>query len=85
MRSFDGLYFETGQGSEVTNGSAEGVDMVTLEARTYGLARHLRRKTGGAPGTRHASACRMREYEEDEQKYSWIVYAVCALLRWRVP
>ena len=22
----------------------------------------------------------MREYEEDEQKYSWIVYAVCALL-----
>lgn len=22
----------------------------------------------------------MREYEEDEQKYSWIVYAVCALM-----
>ena len=43
---FDGLYFETGQGSEVTNGSAEGVDMVTLEARTYGLARHLRQETG---------------------------------------
>lgn len=40
-RSFKGLYFETGQGSEVTNGSDEGVDMVTLEARTYGLARHL--------------------------------------------
>src|SRR5262245_39604002 len=45
-RTFDGLYFETGQGSEVTNGAAEGVDMVTLEARTYGLARHLR--TAGA-------------------------------------
>jgi ethanolamine ammonia-lyase large subunit len=43
---FDGLYFETGQGSEVTNGSAEGVDMVTLEARTYGLARHFRRQAG---------------------------------------
>ncbi|MGH8511327.1 MAG: ethanolamine ammonia-lyase subunit EutB [Gammaproteobacteria bacterium] len=36
---FDGLYFETGQGSEVTNGAAEGIDMVTLEARTYGVAR----------------------------------------------
>ena len=47
-RGFDGLYFETGQGSEVTNGSAEGVDMVTLEARTYGLARHLCREAGRA-------------------------------------
>lgn len=44
-RSFDALYFETGQGSEVTNGAAEGIDMVTLEARTYGLARHIRRST----------------------------------------
>ena len=38
-RAFGGLYFETGQGSEVTNGAAEGVDMGTLEARTYGVAR----------------------------------------------
>jgi ethanolamine ammonia-lyase large subunit len=44
-RGFDGLYFETGQGSEVTNGAAEGVDMVTLEARTYGVARHIRQRT----------------------------------------
>ena len=44
-RDFDGLYFETGQGSEVTNGAAEGIDMVTLEARTYGLARHIRQET----------------------------------------
>jgi ethanolamine ammonia-lyase large subunit len=42
-RAFGGLYFETGQGSEVTNGAAEGVDMGTLEARTYGVARHIRR------------------------------------------
>src|SRR5215831_17632828 len=42
-RNFDGLYFETGQGSSVTNGTAEGVDMVTLEARAYGVARHVRR------------------------------------------
>ena len=42
-RAFGGLYFETGQGSEVTNGAAEGVDMGTLEARTYGVARRIRR------------------------------------------
>ncbi len=45
-RSFDGLYFETGQGLEFTNGADEGLDMVTLESRTYGLARLLRRRTG---------------------------------------
>src|SRR5207247_1410471 len=45
-RSFDGLYFETGQGSAVTNGAAEGVDMVTLEARAYGVARSIRTHTG---------------------------------------
>ena len=45
-RGFGGLYFETGQGSEVTNGAAEGVDMVTLEARSYGVARHIGRRTG---------------------------------------
>ncbi len=33
------LYFETGQGSELSLESHEGVDQVTLEARTYGLAR----------------------------------------------
>ena len=44
-REFDGLYFETGQGSEVTNGAAEGIDMVTLESRTYGVARHIQRLT----------------------------------------
>lgn len=43
-RGFDGLYFETGQGSEVTNGAAEGVDMVTLESRTYGAARAIGRE-----------------------------------------
>jgi ethanolamine ammonia-lyase large subunit len=45
-RGFAGLYFETGQGSAVTNQSAEGVDMVTLEARAYGVARHIRQQTG---------------------------------------
>ncbi|HEX8150492.1 MAG TPA: ethanolamine ammonia-lyase subunit EutB [Pyrinomonadaceae bacterium] len=45
-RGFPGLYFETGQGSEVTNGAAEGSDMVTLEARSYGVARHIGKRTG---------------------------------------
>ncbi|HYE65358.1 MAG TPA: ethanolamine ammonia-lyase subunit EutB, partial [Pyrinomonadaceae bacterium] len=45
-RSFEGLYFETGQGSAVTNGAAEGVDMVTLESRTYGVARYIQQRTG---------------------------------------
>ena len=45
---FAGLYFETGQGSEVTNGAAESIDMVTLEARTYGVARAIRQRCGGA-------------------------------------
>lgn len=45
-RFFEGLYFETGQGSEVTNGAAQGVDMVTLEARCYGLARYIKQETG---------------------------------------
>lgn len=43
---FEALYFETGQGSAVTNGTAEGVDMVTLEARAYGVARHIQQQTG---------------------------------------
>lgn len=39
-------YFETGQGSECTNGCANGIDMVTLEARSYGVARALALQTG---------------------------------------
>ena len=34
-----GLYFETGQGSEFTNGAASGVDMMVLESRKYGFCR----------------------------------------------
>jgi ethanolamine ammonia-lyase large subunit len=46
-RSFPALYFETGQGSAVTNGTAAGLDMVTLEARAYGVARFIYGQTGG--------------------------------------
>lgn len=34
-----GLYFETGQGSEFTNGAENGVDMMVLESRKYGFSR----------------------------------------------
>ena len=36
-----GLYFETGQGADSTNGHSHGVDMVVHESRKYGFARAL--------------------------------------------
>src|SRR5271166_287285 len=36
------MYFETGQGSELSSGSHGGVDQQTLEARCYGVARHFK-------------------------------------------
>lgn len=36
------MYFETGQGSEVSIGADCGVDELTLEARTYGFAKRWR-------------------------------------------
>lgn len=36
-----GLYFETGQGADFTNGHGHGYDMVLHESRKYGLARLL--------------------------------------------
>ena len=36
-----GLYFETGQGADFTNGHSHGFDMVLHEARKYGFARTL--------------------------------------------
>jgi len=34
------MYFETGQGSELSADAHNGADQVTMEARCYGLARH---------------------------------------------
>ncbi len=45
LSKLDHEYFETGQGSAFTNNAAEGVDMVTLEARAYGLSRAFAKKT----------------------------------------
>jgi ethanolamine ammonia-lyase large subunit len=51
-----GLYFETGQGADETNGQGKGFDMVIKESRKYGFARALRhdveaaRAAAGNPG-----------------------------------
>jgi ethanolamine ammonia-lyase large subunit len=39
-----GMYFETGQGADFTNGQAHGVDMASLESRKYGFARILQQR-----------------------------------------
>ncbi len=39
-----GLYIETGQGADFTNGAAHGFDMVVHEARKYGFARALQQE-----------------------------------------
>ncbi len=43
-----GLYFETGQGADFTNGHGHGFDMVLHEARKYGFARALKQQVGVA-------------------------------------
>ncbi|CAG0986621.1 hypothetical protein ANRL2_02853, partial [Anaerolineae bacterium] len=43
-----GLYAETGQGADFTNGHAEGVDMVVLESRKYGFLRALKLQMAGS-------------------------------------
>ena len=72
-RDFDGLYFETGQGSEVTNGAAEGIDMGTLEARTYGVARHIKRQIAGGSASRGASARRDPPYSGTTRPHPWMI------------
>jgi ethanolamine ammonia-lyase large subunit len=39
-----GLYFETGQGADFTNGHGHGFDMVVHESRKYGFARAMKHK-----------------------------------------
>lgn len=43
-----GLYFETGQGADFTNGHSHGFDMVLHEARKYGFARALSQTVAAA-------------------------------------
>ena len=54
-----GLYFETGQGADFTNGHSHGFDMVLHEARKYGFARALQQQVSVAlPNTYHQRASR---------------------------
>lgn len=39
-----GLYLETGQGADFTNGHGHGFDMVVHESRKYGLIRSMMKK-----------------------------------------
>jgi ethanolamine ammonia-lyase large subunit len=43
-----GLYHETGQGADFTNGHAKGFDMVVHESRKYGFARALQQQVAAA-------------------------------------
>jgi ethanolamine ammonia-lyase large subunit len=43
-----GMYFETGQGADFTNGHSHGFDMVLHESRKYGFARALTRDIAAA-------------------------------------
>ncbi len=43
-----GLYFETGQGADFTNGHGHGTDMVIHESRKYGFARALTKTVASA-------------------------------------
>jgi ethanolamine ammonia-lyase large subunit len=45
-----GLYLETGQGADFTNGHGQRMDMVLHESRKYGLARHLSQRVAAASG-----------------------------------
>lgn len=50
-----GLYFETGQGADFTNGHANGFDMVLHESRKYGFARALARDVASVHGRQPGS------------------------------
>lgn len=43
-----GMYFETGQGADATNGQGKGFDILMHESRKYGFARALRRDVAAA-------------------------------------
>ncbi len=45
-----GLYHETGQGADYTNGAGNGFDMVVHESRKYGFSRALRMEVAKARG-----------------------------------
>lgn len=51
-----GLYLESGQGADFTNGHGHGCDMVIHESRKYGFARGLAHSIAASKGTRPEEA-----------------------------
>jgi ethanolamine ammonia-lyase large subunit len=49
-----GFYAETGQGADLTNGHAEGFDMVMHESRKYGFLRVLKQKINALNGNNNS-------------------------------
>jgi ethanolamine ammonia-lyase large subunit len=52
-----GLYHETGQGADFTNGHGKGFDMVVHESRKYGFARALQQQVAAAQKSGQGAWC----------------------------
>ncbi len=56
-----GLYHETGQGADFTNGQAQGFDMVVHESRKYGFARALKQQVAAAQTDGKGAWCHVND------------------------
>lgn len=56
-----GLYHETGQGADFTNGHGKGFDMVVHESRKYGFARALKQQVAAAQTTGQGAWCHLND------------------------
>ena len=56
-----GLYHETGQGADFTNGHGKGFDMVVHESRKYGFARALKQQVSAAQTEGQGAWCHLND------------------------
>lgn len=56
-----GLYHETGQGADFTNGHGKGFDMVVHESRKYGFARALKQQVAAAQTDGQGAWCHVND------------------------
>ncbi len=56
-----GLYHETGQGADFTNGHGKGFDMVVHESRKYGFARALKQQVAAAQTDGKGAWCHVND------------------------
>jgi ethanolamine ammonia-lyase large subunit len=56
-----GLYHETGQGADFTNGQGQGFDMVVHESRKYGFARALKQQVAAAQTDGKGAWCHVND------------------------